>query len=142
VYSTDFSSTLVMFSPPLMITSLDLKVPVRVHHAHVARVEPPVVVEVAEHDARAAEHELGHGRDVAGHAATGARVHDVHLGQPRLGRARQRAVRDSDALTPDILLFLLLVVVHLCTDKEQEKGENNSNRKSSESPFQNVIFYI
>jgi hypothetical protein len=85
----------------------DLHVPVRVHHANVPGVEPPVVpyrrprglvvVEVAEHDAAAAEHDLAHRGPVARHAATGLAVDDVdlvHAGRAHaLPRLEPRALR-------------------------------------------------
>jgi hypothetical protein len=88
----------------------DLQVPVRVHHADVARVEPPVVVvapyrgvgrrvvvEVAEHDGPAAEHDLAHRGAVAGNAAAGLAVDDVGLGHAHrahaLPRLEPRALR-------------------------------------------------
>ncbi|GJN05330.1 hypothetical protein PR202_ga22950 [Eleusine coracana subsp. coracana] len=78
----------------------DLDVPVRVHDAHVARVEPPVVayrgvgglvvVEVAEHDAPAAQHDLAHRLAVARHATAGLVVDDVDRGRARRGHALPR----------------------------------------------------
>uniref|UniRef100_A0A0A9AD90 Uncharacterized protein n=1 Tax=Arundo donax TaxID=35708 RepID=A0A0A9AD90_ARUDO len=78
----------------------DLQVPVGMHHADVTRVEPPVVayrclgrlvvVQVAEHDAPAAEHDLAHRGAVAGHAAAGLVVDDVDLGHGRRAHALPR----------------------------------------------------
>ena len=70
------------------------------HHADVPRVEPPVVayrrlgglvvVQVAEHDAAAAEHDLAHRGPIAGEAAPGLAVDDVHLGHARRAHALPR----------------------------------------------------
>ncbi|KAL5651351.1 hypothetical protein ACJX0J_036809, partial [Zea mays] len=93
-------------------TVADLKVTIRMHHADVPRVEPPVlayrrlgrrvVVEIAEHDAAAAEHDLAHRGTVAGHAAAGFAVHDVDFARGRRAHALPRlkpcALRRGEAV--------------------------------------------